>query len=121
MANKRLADGYTQFGANFVYAQGAGSLYDMIDHFQAGKVYLTGIGGNGASEVKATGTFENTMRATPNYIGFSPVVNPSGGWWVSSYSTTGFVVTFAASPNGGGTPSVFTSSGLYVGDWFVCM
>ena len=118
MANKRGTDGHTNFGANFVFAQGAESLYDVLDHVQAGKLYITG-----ANEVKATGTFEKawTSATDPNYIGFSPVVNPSGAWWVSTMSNTGFVVTFATAPRGAGAPSDFTTPGLYVGDWFACM
>jgi hypothetical protein len=113
MANKRLVDGYTNFGGGFIFSQGAGGLYDMLDHFQAGKLYLTG-----SNATKASGTFENafTSATDPNFVGFQPCVDPSGRWYVSSITSTGFVVTFTSSPAG-----VDKSFPFQVGNWFTCM
>jgi hypothetical protein len=109
MANVRATDPYTNFGANVIYAQGTSSLWWMLDHFQAGKLYLAV-----ASGVTATGVFEQSYPSSyPNYIGFDPVVNPSGAWWVSSKSSTGFVITFATTPN--------ADVAVHVGNWFACL
>jgi hypothetical protein len=80
MANKRGMDGHTQGGAGFIFSQGSGGLWDILDHVQAGKLYITG-----ANECKASGTFELpwNVDTDPNFIGFTPRVNPSGAFYVS--------------------------------------
>lgn len=118
MANKRGTDAYTKdsgFGANFIYSQGAGGLWDILDHFQAGKIYLASL-----NATTATGTFEKawTSATDPNCITITPRINPSGAFWISAMSNTGFTVTFATSPYNGGT---LGNAPFYVADWFACM
>ena len=115
MANKRLTDGYTCFGANFVYSQGAGGLWDLLDHFQDGKLYITGV-----NETKASGTFEVpwTEATDPNCITITPRIDPTGRYYVSSMDNEGFVVTFTSTPVGLGYPWTFP---VHVADWFACM
>jgi len=114
MANKRGTDGHTNFGGGFIFAQGAGSFWDLLDHFQAGKLYLTTL-----NATTASGTFEVPWTAVtdPNNIVITPRVDPSGRYYVSDMDNEGFVVTFTTSPEGASTGNL----PLHVADWFVCM
>jgi len=114
MANKRGTDGHTNFGGGFLFSQGAGGLWDLLDHFQAGKLYLTTL-----NATTASGTFEKawTEATDPNNVAITMRVNPSGNYWVSSMDNTGFVVTFKVSPYAGSVGAL----PLYIADWFACM
>ena len=103
--------GRTNFGGGFVFGQGAGSLWDVLDHTQAGTITM------GPNETTSTGTFDKAFTSTPNHVSITPVINPSGYWYVSSLTTTGFVVTFSATPTG----SKYGPGITTVANWFACM
>jgi len=108
----KATDGHTQFGINYLLAQEDG-YYTAMDHFQAGKLYITG-----ANEKTASGVFETewTDADDPAFVGITLRAHPSGYWYMSSKSTTGFVVTFTSAPAGPAETFPY-----HIADWFACM
>jgi len=111
----KLTTGRTNFGGGFVFSQGAGGLWDVFDHIQAGKLYLTQRGDSVAS-----GTFDKAFTSAPNHVSITMRVPPSGNeGYITSLTTTGFTYTFPTAPidpdeNLGLFP-------IHVADWFVVL
>lgn len=90
-----IIESLQNFGAQFLYSQGAGGLYDILKHVQTGKLYITG-----ANEVTASGTIDNAFTSAPNTVLITPRVDPSGDFWVSSIAVDEVVVTYETTPAG---------------------
>jgi hypothetical protein len=92
MATRYMASDITRYGAGWLFS-GSG-LYKKLQQMQSGELSVAA-----HSQTTATGTFPVEYDTAPLPV-FTPTANPSGAYWISSVTTTGFVVTFASSPAG---------------------